>query len=306
MTAQHDSDPDLNEDDIPDASELLDFELIAKSQPDKGQGLWLWVVLVLILAGGGWAGWMYLQDGGGEEMVSADGVPLILAPKFELREKPADPGGMNVPDRDKLVYDRMAGDSGGAVQGVERLLPPPETPIEPPQSPVQAPVQAPAQASAQDDMPPPTAPPPVAPPAEIPSGTPGPQALTPLPAPAVKAAAPASAPAPVAPAPAPAATEPAAAAPKAAFQSTGPAGQGYLVQLSAVRTEEAARSEWARLVQKHPDVLGGLESVILRADLGTKGIFYRVRGGWFTSRAEAKAICDELARRNVGCIIAKP
>lgn len=305
MNKRPDSDPDLNEDDIPDASELLDFELIAKSQPDKGQGLWLWVVLVLILAGGGWAGWMYLQ-GDGQETASADGVPLIMSPSFDLKEKPADPGGMAVPDRDKLVYDRMAGEGAVDEKGVERLLPPPETPIEPPQATVEVPtvetpaVEAPAAqaAPAQTGAPvaldaaAPAAPPAVpAEPAQV-----MPKAV----------AEPVAAPTPPAPAPAPKPAPVEASKPQTAFKATAPAGQGYLVQLSAVRTEQAAKDEWARMVKKNPDVLGGLEPVIQRADLGTKGIFYRVRGGWFTSRAEAKAICDELARRNVGCIIAKP
>ena len=79
-----------------------------------------------------------------------------------------------------------------------------------------------------------------------------------------------------------------------------------MIQLSAVRNEANAKSEWVRLVKKHSDVLGGLELVIQRADLGVKGVFYRVRGGWFANRGEAKAICTELAKRNVGCLIAKP
>lgn len=286
MNTQPDS--DLYEDDIPDASELLDFELIAKSQPDKGQGLWLWVVLVLILAGGGFAGWLFLQDDG-EEVANTGGVPLILAPKFDLKEKPTDPGGMNVPDRDKLVYDRMTGDQGQVGEGVERLLPPPETPLEPPKT-LDTPV-------ALEPAPVMLEPVPVAPQAVAPKALePAPVAPKPI-EPKVVAKTPPPPPAPIV-----------AALPKikAAPKAKGTAGQGYLVQLSAVRTEQAAKSEWARLAKKHPDVLGGLDSVILRADLGTKGIFYRVRGGWFKTRAEAKAVCSELARRNVGCIIAKP
>lgn len=81
--------PDSDDDDIPDASELLDFELIAKSQPEKGRGLWLWVVLIVALAGSGWAGWMYMQDQD-SETASTGGVPLILSPSFDLKEKPAD------------------------------------------------------------------------------------------------------------------------------------------------------------------------------------------------------------------------
>lgn len=290
-----DSEPNLEEDDIPDASELLDFELIAKSQPDKGQGLWLWLVLILILAGGGWAGWMYLQDGAqDQEFASADGVPLIQSPKFDLKEKPSDPGGMKVPDRDKLVYDRMAGEGAVPSDGVERLLPPPEDPIEPPKAEMAPPAPQPAPQPAQQAIPLPASP-----------AQPAPQA--PPAAPASEAAKPEAQPkaeAEAQPAPTPAPTATPAPAPKSSFSATAPAGQGYLVQLSAVRTEQAAAGEWDRLVKKHPDVLGALESVIVRADLGAKGIFYRVRAGWFTSRAEAKAVCDELTRRNVGCIIA--
>jgi len=267
--------PDSDEDDVPDASELLDFELIAKSQPEKGRGLWLWVVLIIVLAGGGWAGWMFMQDQESES-ANAGGVPLILSPSFALKEKPADPGGMKVPDRDKGVYDRMNGGDGtsSANGGVERLLPPPETPIEPPKAkpvPLQVPVEAVVQQAPQV-----------------------PKAVTPPPAPPVPKLSVAPAPAPVAP-----------AAP-AAVKTTAPAGQGYMVQLSAVRTEQAAMNEWARLAVKHPDVLGALYPVIQRADLGDKGIFYRVRGGWLATRAEAKAVCNELKKRNVGCLIAKP
>ena len=275
--------PDSDDDDIPDASELLDFELIAKSQPEKGRGLWLWAVLIVALSGGGWAAWMYMQDQN-VETANAGGVPLILSPSFDLKEKPADPGGMKVPDRDKGVYDRMNGGDGiKAKGGVERLLPPPETVLQPPKA-IPVPLEAPA-------------PPPVVEAAPEP-------APAPAPAPKVEAA-PAPAPAPVAEvAPKPVAPPPAPPAPAPA-KISAPAG-AYMVQLSAVRTEQAAMSEWTRLSKKHPDVLGGLKPIIQRADLGDKGIFYRVRGGWLASRAEAKTICNELKKRNVGCLIAKP
>ncbi len=309
MNKESDS-PDTYTDDydenVPDASELLDFELIAKSQPDKGHGLWLWVVLVLVLAGGGLAGWMYVQDQDAEDMAGTGSAPMILAPKFALKEKPSDPGGMKVPDRDKLVYDRMAGDQGAGGAGqVERLLPPPETPIEPPKEMTEQAPQAlePKTAVAAAPVP---APPPAAPAASVAPSAPEPAAqpvakAQPAPQPAPK---PVAEPVKAKPAPTPTPTL-APAAPTVA-KATGKAGQGYMIQLSAVRNEANAKSEWARLVKKHGDVLGGLELVIQRADLGAKGVFYRVRGGWFANRGEAKAVCAELAKRNVGCLIAKP
>ena len=318
MNANTDS-RENNEENVPDASELLDFELIAKSQPEKSSGLWLWVVLVLVLAGGGWAGWMYMEDQQEKEVAATGTAPMILAPKFPLKQKPVSPGGMDVPDRDKLVYERMAGDqaAGGAGQ-VERLLPPPEAPIQPPQTkPVEA-SQTPAPAIAETTADPAPTPPPQAlvaqpepKPAEAVKPAPKPE---PAPAPQPESAqavapqpAPKSAPKPAAqPTPKPEPQPAPEPAPAATAKATGTAGQGYMVQLSAVRNEANARGEWVRLAKKHPDVLGGLELVIQRADLGAKGVFYRVRAGWFANRAEAKAICDELKKRNVGCLIAKP
>ena len=311
MTNQNDSRGDFEAEDgydenVPDASELLDFELIAKSPQEKSSGLWLWLVLVLVLAGGGWAGWMYLQDEDAQATAPGN-VPVIEAPKFALKEKPADPGGMSVPDRDKLVYDRMAGDQvSGSGQQVERLLPPPETPLEPPksispQTPPSAPATTPAPKPVEEvakAAPTPPAPPP-APAAKVelkPEPKPEPVAkVEPKPAPKPE-------PKPVAKAPEPKA----APAPTTTTKATGTAGKGYMIQLSAVRNEANAKGEWARLSKKHPDILGGLELVIQRADLGAKGVFYRVRGGWFANRGEAKAVCDALKTRSVGCLIAKP
>ncbi|MBF0251484.1 MAG: SPOR domain-containing protein, partial [Alphaproteobacteria bacterium] len=99
--------------------------------------------------------------------------------------------------------------------------------------------------------------------------------------------------------------EPATVA-EAVQASTGKPGEGFVIQLSAVRSEADAKTEWARVAKKFPELLGGMELVIQRADLGAKGVFYRVRGGWLKDRAEAKALCDRLAERNVGCIVAKP
>jgi len=294
MNKELDSQDDYDEN-VPDASELLDFELIAKSHPEKGHGLWLWVVLVLVLAGGGWAGWMYMQDQEAEELAAQGGAPMILAPKFPLKEKPSDPGGMKVPDRDKVVYDRMAGDDGAATATkVERLLPPPEAPIEPPKAAPQV-LEPKAEMPAPAKTPEPPAPPKAVEPAPEPAPASKPVAKV---EPKVEAKPePASEPKPVAK------VEPKPAATAAA---TGTPGQGYMVQLSAVRNEANAKSEWDRLSKKHADLLGGLQMVIQRADLGAKGVFYRVRGGWFADRAEAKAVCDALGKRNVGCLIAKP
>ena len=59
-------------------------------------------------------------------------APLIKAPSKPVKIKPSDPGGMAVPNRDKVIFE---GVSEGGEQRVERLLPPPETPLPPPAKP---------------------------------------------------------------------------------------------------------------------------------------------------------------------------
>jgi len=132
-----------------------------------------------------------------------------------------------------------------------------------------------------------------APPPPAPSTTGGPIALEPkstqpVPAPAAPAAKPA-APAPTAP-----------AAPQTAALG------GWQVQLAASRAATAAKTEGERLKQKHSDVLGKLTVNIVRADLGAKGVFYRIRLGPARDKDEARAVCAQLAKRGQGCLVIAP
>ena len=118
------------------ASDALEFEPVAAETPKGSFGLKLFVVLVLL--GGGAGVWNFFGDnlrqwfGGGD-----GGVPVIRAQTGPIKVRPENPGGLKVPYRDKLVYDRMqksAGDKGqdgghDGGRGPERLLPPPEQPL---------------------------------------------------------------------------------------------------------------------------------------------------------------------------------
>ena len=67
-------------------------------------------------------------------------------------------------------------------------------------------------------------------------------------------------------------------------------------------SEEAAHQEWDRIRRANPDLLGSASATPFRADLGEKGVFYRVETAPI---ADAERVCGELKRRNVGCIIAR-
>jgi hypothetical protein len=116
----------------------------------------------------------------------------------------------------------------------------------------------------------------------------------------------AEAPAPAEPA-APPARNQAAALPRNAPQPVAPAasGTGPRVQLASVRSPEAARDEWARLKHDNPDLLGRLTANAVRADLGEKGIYYRIEAGPLTDKAAADRLCKALKDRGLGCGLVK-
>jgi hypothetical protein len=49
-----------------------------------------------------------------------------------------------------------------------------------------------------------------------------------------------------------------------------------------------------------------MTSSFQRADLGSKGVFFRLRAGPLASESAAKKICAELTKRKVGCLVIKP
>jgi len=107
--------------------------------------------------------------------------------------------------------------------------------------------------------------------------------------------------------PAPVASEPAPAAPAAIVPaSPAPAvasGGAFVVQLAAVREEAAAKSAYEALQKKHPALLGGHALDVERADLGERGIFYRVRAAGFTTRDAAIRTCASLKSAGQDCMV---
>jgi len=141
----------------------------------------------------------------------------------------------------------------------------------------------------------------LAPPPEAPA----PQALRapPAPAPTPPVAAAVPLPAPVATAPKPAVEKPVAAAAEKHPMAT-PAGRNTLVQLAAVRTEEAAKSEWQRLSHRMPDLLGQRAPAISKVDHdGTT--LWRLRTGGFSDTAQANAFCEKVRAKGSGCSVAE-
>ncbi len=77
----------------------------------------------------------------------------------------------------------------------------------------------------------------------------------------------------------------------------------FRIQLAALKSEAEANSAWKRILGKHIDVLGSLTVHIVRADLGTQGIYYRVQAGPFPDKASAAAACEQLKSSGQQCLV---
>ena len=97
----------------------------------------------------------------------------------------------------------------------------------------------------------------------------------------------------------PAETKPAATTPAPAIATQG----AWVVQILALREEAAAQKAWDGLQKKHPSLLGGQSLDVEKADLGSKGVFYRVRAAGFTTKQAAQATCTKLKAAGQDCLV---
>jgi hypothetical protein len=243
----------------------IDEELAPR--PYRLLGAALALLVMALFAGGLWFAYLQGTRHAGAGAAAGD-VPLIRADEHPTKVKPERPGGMEIPDRDNLIYSPSR-------PAVEHLLPPPEKPLPRPTAPTaQGAATVPPQLPA------------VAPPTPVlPAAVNQPQQLATAPSGAV-------APGALAPPKPPAGQAPAKAG-------------GTRLQLGSVRSEEAARQEWERIKQKNPDLLGSLSATPIRADLGDKGVYYRIQTAPVADPAAAERLCNQLKQRDIGCIIAR-
>ncbi len=277
----------------------------------------------------------------GSQSYKEDELMVVEADKTPMKEKPLDPGGMKFPNQDKTVYDTFSGNSQAAAK-VERVLPPPEEPLpkqgedsetttwindklhakdQGKQEQVIGEDGAVKATSAIKEVPVDAfkKPKPVnqqvaemllpgakdklvssADKIDVKKESPAVAAAEQ----AVKIVSAKDAPAADATAVQPKVikvadeTPPAAPAVKPAA-STGSAK----AQLGAYRSEREANDAFGKMQQKFPELSGKSPSIV-KADLGAKGIYYRLRVGGM-SAGDAKALCDALAAKKQPCLVAK-
>lgn len=241
---------------------------------------------------------------------SGGDAPLIKADRSPVKVRPATPGGMEVPNQDKLIYERLR--ESDAVR-VEKLMPAPEKPAlpedeedasdeiaqiialeEPQETPQSLEVASTTLVGEDGER------------VEVMFRTISSeqaqnrveQAKKTIEARKAQAAAVLKSSAPAKQKPAP---EKPAAKPEA--KKAAPA-ETFAVQLVSTKNRDASEKEWTRLSKKHADALKGLPHEIseIKTD---KNTFYRLRTGVFDSRDKADAVCRKLKDKKQECLVVK-
>jgi len=79
---------------------------------------------------------------------------------------------------------------------------------------------------------------------------------------------------------------------------------GTVIQLASVSVPAAGAAMEKTLQTKYNELLGGANLRVVKADLGSKGIFYRIQSQPVSSDL-AGQICQALKNRNAGCLIVR-
>ena len=229
-------------------------------------------------------------------------IPVIRRPQASIKVKPENPGGMEILNQDKTVYDII--EKEPERKEVESILPPPEQPILPEikvaeqapapikeQTPELKPIETTTEVKTSEVKT-------VAAPKAVVNET---KEVT---LPTIKEASIKEN------AQQKAETKPQTVSKVATAKlepktetSTASAGD-WQVQLMSSPNQKAVTSAWSGLVKKHP-ALKGVSHEIETADLGSKGTYYRLKAGAFATRAEADKLCSTIKSQGGSCIVKK-
>ena len=101
------------------------------------------------------------------------------------------------------------------------------------------------------------------------------------------------------PASKPAAQQTAAAAPQVAAGPTK-----YVVQVGSKKNQTDALASFADMQQKYPTLLASYRPIVQKADLGAKGVWYRLRIGPIVDKTSASKLCSQLKSQGLpDCLV---
>lgn len=279
--------------------------------PKRGALLLPILVMMIVTTGAATIAWYSYTTGLKE---GSEGAAPLLKPDGPTKVAPASPGGQTIPHREKTAFNMIDGRKSDRT--IERLLPPPEIPRNPPvaakpdagNSQMRASDRQQPSALAQDggnslgrsatDGPVQLAP--RRAPRVIPNAVP--KSLSKTPPEASKGRSKWIELPPALP------EEPAVTAKVPAMKkssSPSAADGSYRIQIGSVSSDAKARRLWKQQSEKNGDLLGALSLNIQQVTIKGR-TYHRVQGGPLSGRNSARGLCNELKKRQMGCIIVRP
>lgn len=277
-------------------SQPLDSLEERKNDINRSQHIFLGTVLGIGLAG--IVSWFILSPN--YSSVEDAEIPVVRRPQAAIKVQPADPGGMEILNQDKTVYDivekKQAQDNK-----VENLLPPPEEPklilaeenIPDDILKAKPDSQVIAQAEQIIDS------------SSVAKSQTVEEQISKQPEVKQEVKIEIKAPAKTAEAkPQPAVKAKVESAPTAKAQANIAPSGSWQIQLISSPNKSAMDKAWADLSKKY-SALKGLPHEVEAADLGAKGTFYRLKAGAFKERTDADKICNSIKSAGGSCLVKK-
>lgn len=272
-----------------DGDDIEFYDLDDADDDGERRGPMFFILAAVVVVGFGAV--IFLAYLRGVEERDRVGPPVLRAENTPVKVEPDDPGGLEVPHQDKLVYDRVAG-AVVDTEAVEHLLPPAEEPLDVSGEVPDAEVDGPDVAAL--DEPSAEAPEPdlldlglkieIVEPEVVTPAAPEPVAETLMERDDVERTA---------------AIDASEDVTVTTVSPTGP----FIVQLASLRDEDTAKSRLNSMRQKHGNIIAALPGGIQSADLGDKGMYYRVWVGGYATRNEATSLCSTLKKEGQECYV---
>jgi cell division septation protein DedD len=79
----------------------------------------------------------------------------------------------------------------------------------------------------------------------------------------------------------------------------------FVAQIAALQSQEGVEPLWRRLSSRAPDLFAQATMDIQTADLGPRGVYHRVRAGYFPDRANADRFCARMQAMGQDCVVAE-
>jgi cell division septation protein DedD len=76
------------------------------------------------------------------------------------------------------------------------------------------------------------------------------------------------------------------------------------VQVASKKNQTEALASFADMQQKYPSLLGSYRPIVQKADLGAKGVWYRLRIGPIPDKTSASKLCTQLKSQGLpDCLV---